>query len=48
MYIHARGVRLSRYLRISRYLFNIEIKIISFIIKILVNFCIQLCTTLNI
>ena len=40
--------RLSRYLRISRYLFNIEIKIIGFIIKILVFFCILLCTTLNI
>ena len=30
--------RLFRYLRISRYLFNIEIKIIGFIIKILVFF----------
>ena len=39
---------LRRYLRLSRYLFNIEIKIIGFIIEILVIFCILLCTTLNI
>ena len=31
-------MRLSRHLRISRYLFNIEIKIIGFIIEILVIF----------
>ena len=43
-----RGVQLSRYLRLSRYLFNIEIKIIGFIIEILVIFCILLCTMLNI
>ena len=33
-----RGVQLSRYLRLSRYLFNIEIKIIGFNLEILVIF----------
>ena len=46
-HLPTRDVRLSRYFRISRYLFNIEIKIIGFIIEILVNFGILLCTTLN-